>query len=395
MPKELTEMEENISKVIINKKQSVAVQDFEKAAKLRDKEKGLTEKFDKIKSDWYEECKTKKIPITESDITAVVSLMASIPLNKLSSNENEKLLNLSNELGKKIIGQDKAIDTIAKVIRKSRLGIKKPNKPPVLLFLGSTGLGKTLSAQVLAEIVYGDEKALIRVDMNEYGDKESVSRLIGASPGYIGYDEGGELTNKVKNKPYSVVLLDEIEKAHPDVLNVFLRVFDEGRLSDSHGNMVDFRNCIFILTSNIGTQHLKDFGGGIGFNKSVIDSAEAEKVLLDQLKKSVKTELINRIDSIVVFNLLEKESLYKIIDIYVDGLSKRLLEIGGYKLQITDQVKDLIIEKGYDVSYGARVIERTISQLLEDDISELVLVGIPENSTINADVKEGKVTFEI
>lgn len=397
IPKEITDKEEELITVKKEKEFVVRNSQYEEAAKLRDKEKGILLDLETIKNKWLQKNKNTNIKdITEEEVTSVITLMCNVPVTKVSVDENESLLNLDKNLNKAVIGQTKAVNTLVKGIKKSRLGIRKSSKPGVYLLLGPTGTGKTLLAKELSKCLFNSNNSLIRINMNEYSEKDSVSKLIGTSPGYIGYEEGGKLTNAVKNKPYSVLLLDEIEKAHPDIFDVFLQMFDEGQLTDGQGTMIDFRNVIVIMTSNIGTKHIKDFGKGIGFNKTnIIETSEAEDILLKQVEKTLKPEVLNRIDSIVVFNELSKENLYDIIDIYINDLNTRLNN-HGHTLKITSKVKDMIIEKGYDEKYGARVIERTISVLLEDEITELLLNGIKPNSEIKADVdKDNKIIFKV
>lgn len=394
-PEEIINLENTIKAVFIEKTASVKLQEYEDAANLRDKERNLLEELELKKEEWLKSSKEKKAIITIDQIGAVVSEMSGVPVTKVTSSENEKLLNLDKELNLRVIGQEKATDAITKSIRKSRLGIRKLGKPGVLLFLGSSGLGKTLCAKVLADVLNGDSSSLIRVNMNEFGEKESGQRLIGAPPGYIGFDEGGELTKKVKNKPYAIVLLDEIEKAHKDVMNIFIQAFDEGFLTDSQGVVVDFRNVIFILTSNIGTQRLREFGGGIGFGVSqTVSNLDGEKILLKALAKEIKSEILNRINTIVVFNILSKENLYKIIDLNIFDLTARVLEL-GFRFEIDDSVKDLIIKEGYDDKYGARAIERSIEKLVEDTLTELILHGVNQNALIQGHVVNGSVEYNI
>lgn len=397
IPDDIIELENEIQSVRTEKELAVKVTDYLLAADLRDKEKAILIKLTTKKDAWLGSTKvTLTKEITEDEVASVVSLMSNVPVNKVNTDENDALLNLDKKLNKVVVGQSKAIETLTKGVKKLRLGIKKTNKPGVFLLLGPTGTGKSLIAKELAKILFGNDTSVVRVNMNEYSEKDSVSKLIGTSPGYIGYEEGGKLTNAIKNKPYCVLLLDEIEKAHPDTFDVFLQMFDEGQLTDGQGVTVDFRNTIIIMTSNIGTKHLKDFGKGIGFNNnSVIESAEAETILLKQVEKTLKPEVLNRIDSIVVFNNLTKENLYEIIDIYIEDLNTRLKE-HGHTLKVSDKVKDLIIEKGYDEKYGARVIERAISTLLEDDLTELLLNGLNPGSAVKADVdKDNKVILKV
>lgn len=395
VPENIKKIEAEISEIREKKKEVVKNQKYEEAAKLRDSEKTLLASLETAKKVWMSESDTKKINITHEDIASVVSLMSGIPVNKINTNENKKLLELENDLNTKIIGQEQAVKLVSKAIRKSRVGLRNPKKPSgVFLFVGPSGVGKSQLAKQLAKNMFGSEDNLIRLDMNEFGDKISASRIAGTSPGYVGYEEGGELTKAVRNKPYSIILLDEVEKAHPDIFDMFLKVFDEGKMTDAQGTSVDFRNTIIIMTSNIGTRKLADFGKGVGFTTTAKSQEDSNDVLMSEVNKHFKPEFINRIDSIVFFNELNKENLYKIIDIYVDELKLRLDEI-GFDMELDVSAKDFIIEKGYDAKFGARAIERTISGEIEDELTEIILNGIDNGSKLIGKAKDGKIYFDI
>lgn len=393
-PEHIKALEEEKIKVIEEKKISVKNQKYEESAKLRDQEKSLIEEITKETDIWKDTFNKNIIHVTHDHVAAVVSSMTGIPISKIGLEENQRLLNLETELSTKVIGQANAVKLVAKAIQKSRLGIKKTSKPCSLFFLGTSGVGKTLLAKVLSKYLFDDENALIRINMNEYSDKISVSRLIGGAPGYVGYEEGGELTKKIRNKPYSVILLDEIEKAHPDVMDIFLQVLDEGQLSDAQGKVIDFKNTIIIMTSNIGTKKIGEFGGGIGFNKSIIDDLEIEGLLKKELEKTLKPEVLNRLDNIVVFNKLKHDDLLEIVTIYCNELVNRLKSM-GYNLIIGEDVKKLIITQDHEDKYGARVIERTIANYIEDSLTDLILNGVKEGSTIYSFVKDNKVNYSI
>ncbi len=375
VPKELEEQEKRIDEMKLLKSEAVKSQNFELAAGYRDKEKELSNELEAMKAEWEKSLKDNRETVDDEQIADVVSMMSGVPVQRMAQAEGMKLLGMKEDLMAKVIGQDKAIETLAKAIRRSRVGLKDPNKPiGTFMFLGPTGVGKTHLAKELAKLMFGSADALIRIDMSEYMEKFTVSRLVGAPPGYVGYDEGGQLTEKVRRKPYSIVLLDEIEKAHPDVFNILLQVMDEGRLTDSFGRTVDFKNCIVIMTSNIGTRQLKEFGKGIGFAAQVRtdDSEHSRSVITKALNKSFAPEFINRLDEIITFDQLDIESLTKIIDIELTGLYARMEAI-GYKLVIDDEAKRFVASKGYDVQFGARPLKRAIQNHLEDGLSEVIL----------------------
>lgn len=374
-PKEIEEQEKLIDEMKSLKNEAVRLQNFELAASYRDKEKEYTNQLDTLKEEWEKSLKENRETVDDEQIAEVVSMMSGVPVQRMAQAEGMKLLGMKDDLLSKVIGQDKAIATLVKAIQRSRVGLKDPNKPiGTFMFLGPTGVGKTHLAKELAKLMFGSADALIRIDMSEYMEKFTVSRLVGAPPGYVGYEEGGQLTEKVRRKPYSIVLLDEIEKAHPDVFNILLQVMDEGRLTDSYGRTVDFKNTIVIMTSNIGTRQLKEFGKGIGFAAQVRtdDKEYSCSVITKALNKSFAPEFINRLDEIITFDQLDLDALTRIIDIELKGLYSRVENI-GYKLVIDEDAKKFVATKGYDVQFGARPLKRAIQNNLEDGISELIL----------------------
>ena len=374
-PKEIEEQEKLIDEMKSLKNEAVRLQNFELAASYRDKEKEYTNQLDTLKEEWEKSLKENRETVDDEQIAEVVSMMSGVPVQRMAQAEGMKLLGMKDDLLSKVIGQDKAIATLVKAIQRSRVGLKDPNKPiGTFMFLGPTGVGKTHLAKELAKLMFGSADALIRIDMSEYMEKFTVSRLVGAPPGYVGYEEGGQLTEKVRRKPYSIVLLDEIEKAHPDVFNILLQVMDEGRLTDSYGRTVDFKNTIVIMTSNIGTRQLKEFGKGIGVAAQVRtdDKEYSRNVITKALNKSFAPEFINRLDEIITFDQLDMDALTRIIDIELKGLYSRVENI-GYKLVIDEDAKKFVATKGYDVQFGARPLKRAIQNNLEDGISELIL----------------------
>lgn len=389
VPDDILQLEEAIENIKKEKNRVVKSQKYEEAAQLRDKEKRLLEQLEKAKIRWEEETKTKRYTVHEDNVAEVIGMMTGIPTKRIAQNEGAKLLNMSEELKGKVIGQEEAIKKLTKAIQRTRVGLKDPKKPiGSFIFLGPTGVGKTELAKVLATYLFDKEEALIRIDMSEYMEKFSVSRLVGAPPGYVGYEEGGQLTEKVRRKPYSVVLLDEIEKAHPDVFNLLLQVLDDGILTDGLGRRVDFRNTIIIMTSNIGVRDLKDFGSGIGFatkakQESVDDLMKA--TIQSALKKAFSPEFLNRLDDVIVFNSLSREHIHKIIDINLGKLFARIKSL-GYTVELTEKAKDFLAEKGYDQQYGARPLNRAIQKYLEDVVAEEILRGdVAEGDIILAD----------
>ena len=392
VPADIVALENQIELVKKEKNQVVKSQKYEEAAQLRDREKKLIDQLEKAKQIWDEESKKQKFTVTEEHVAEVIAQMTGIPVNRVAAKEGEKLLKMEEELSKHVIGQSDAVKKLVKAIQRTRVGLKDPQKPiGSFIFLGPTGVGKTEMAKVLATYLFDKEDALVRIDMSEYMEKFSVSRLVGAPPGYVGYEEGGQLTEKVRRKPYSVILLDEIEKAHPDVFNLLLQVLDDGILTDGLGRRVDFRNTIIIMTSNIGARDLKDFGSGIGFStKSKSDNLDeqARSTIQNALKKAFAPEFINRLDDIIIFNSLERSDLHKIIDLMLIKLKARLVNL-GYEVQLTEKAKDFIADKGYDPQYGARPLNRAIQKYLEDLLAEEILKGpLEEGELIEADYEE-------
>ena len=385
VPHEIEVKEKEIAKAIDMKSEAVKEQNYELAASYRDKVKDLAAELETMKADWEEKLKDNRMTVDEDQIADVVSMMSGVPVQKLAQTEGVRLAGMKDELKRHVVAQDDAIDKISKAILRSRIGLKEPNHPiGTFLFLGPTGVGKTYLAQQLAQFMFGSPDALIRIDMSEYTDQFNVSRLIGAPPGYVGYEEGGQLTEKVRRRPYSIVLLDEIEKAHPKVFNILLQLLDEGRLTDSFGRTVDFKNTVVIMTSNIGTRQLKEFGGGIGFNASqrATDKEYSRSVIQKALNKQFAPEFLNRIDEIITFDQLSEDAIQKIVDIELEALEKRIENI-GYKLSIDEPVKRYLSKHGYDVQFGARPLKRAIQNYLEDGLSELIVnENIPEGSTI-------------
>jgi ATP-dependent Clp protease ATP-binding subunit ClpC len=392
VPEDILRLESEVENIKAEKNRVVKSQKYEEAAQLRDKEKKLLEQLDEAKVKWEEESKTKRFTVDEDHVAEVIAMMTGIPAKRIAQNEGNKLLNMGEELKGKVIGQEEAIKKLTKAIQRTRVGLKDPKKPiGSFIFLGPTGVGKTELAKTLATYLFDKEDALIRIDMSEYMEKFSVSRLVGAPPGYVGYEEGGQLTEKVRRKPYSVVLLDEIEKAHPDVFNILLQVLDDGILTDGLGRRVDFRNTIIIMTSNIGVRDLKDFGAGIGFaNRAKADNMDEimKSTIQSALKKAFSPEFLNRLDDVVVFNSLSKEDIFKIIDISLGKLFHRITDL-GYKIELTEKAKDFLANKGYDQQYGARPLNRAIQKYLEDAIAEEILKGdLSEGDVITADYVE-------
>ena len=384
-PKEIEEQEKLIDDMKARKNEAVKLQNFELAASYRDKEKELSTQLDIMKENWEKSLRENRETVDEEQIANVVSMISGIPVQKMAQAEGIRLMGMKDDLMSKVIGQDKAIETLVKAIRRSRIGLKDPNRPiGTFMFLGPTGVGKTHLAKELAKFMFGSADALIRVDMSEYMEKFTVSRLVGAPPGYVGYEEGGLLTEKVRRKPYSIVLLDEIEKAHSDVFNILLQVLDEGHLTDTNGRTVDFKNTIVIMTSNVGTRQLKDFGKGIGFNSGQATNLKdhSQGIITKALNKQFAPEFLNRLDEIINFDQLEMDSLVKIVDIELEGLYKRVEAI-GYKLVMEDEARQFIAKKGYDIQYGARPLKRAIQNHVEDALAEVILGGnIEEGNTI-------------
>ena len=389
VPEDILRLEEQIENIKKEKTQVVKSQKYEEAAQLRDKEKRLIDQLEKAKIYWEEETKKKRYTVTAENVAEVVAMVTGIPVQRVAQTESAKILNMGEALKGKVVGQDKAIEKLVKAIQRTRVGLKDPKKPiGSFIFLGPTGVGKTELAKVLATYLFDKEDALVRIDMSEYMEKFSVSRLVGAPPGYVGYEEGGQLTEKIRRKPYSVVLLDEIEKAHPDVFNILLQVLDDGILTDGLGRRVDFKNTIIIMTSNIGVRDLKDFGTGIGFaTKSKTENVdEAMKATIQNaLRKAFSPEFLNRLDDLIIFNSLEKEHLHQIIDLMLTKVFARI-ETLGFKVELTEKAKDFLAEKGYDPQYGARPLNRAIQKYLEDPIAEEILKAeMEQGDTLIAD----------
>ncbi len=384
VPEDILRLEEQIENIKKEKNQVVKSQKYEEAAQLRDKEKRLIDQLDRAKQAWEEDTKKRRYTVNEHNVAEVVAMMTGIPVTSVSNDEGKKLINMGEDLKGRVIGQQNAIDKLVKAIQRTRVGLKDPKKPMgSFIFLGPTGVGKTELAKVLASYLFDKDDALVRIDMSEYMEKFSVSRLVGAPPGYVGYEEGGQLTEKIRRKPYSVVLLDEIEKAHPDVFNILLQVLDDGILTDGLGRRVDFRNTIIIMTSNIGVRDLKDFGAGIGFatKKSENQDEMMKSTIQSALRKAFSPEFLNRLDDVIVFNSLQRESLHTIIDLMLKKLLGRVTSL-GYNVELTDKAKDFLAEKGYDPQYGARPLNRAIQRYLEDPVAEEILKG---------DLKDGDV----
>jgi len=397
VPQHIIDLEEKIEKIGVEKNTMVKKQRFEEAARLRDTEKKLIEELENAQREWEKESEHILYDVTEEDVAGVVAMMSGVPVNKISQNESKKLLKMKEELGKKVIGQDEAITKLTKAIQRTRAGLKDPSRPiGSFVFLGPTGVGKTEMAKVLAKFLFDKDDALVRIDMSEYMEKFSVSRLVGAPPGYVGYEEGGILTEKVRRKPYSVVLLDEIEKAHPDVFNILLQVLDDGILTDSLGRKVDFRNTIIIMTSNIGARDIRNMGKGIGFSSDDdgFDYAKMKTTIQDALKKVFNPEFLNRIDDVLTFKPLEKGEIFKIIDILSDELFTRIEDI-GYTIEITKGAKDFITDKGFDQKYGARPLKRAIQKYIEDPLAEELLDNkYPEGSTVKIKMNKSRDGLE-
>ncbi|MEE0974574.1 MAG: ATP-dependent Clp protease ATP-binding subunit, partial [Muribaculaceae bacterium] len=385
VPKEIEDLEQAIEETNRNKLNAAQAQNFESAASYRDREQKLKADLEEAKRQWEEQLSTHREIVDEESIAQVVAMMTGVPVQRIAQAEGRRLLEMGPTLKSSIIGQNSAIEKITKAIQRNRLGLKDPNKPiGTFMFLGPTGVGKTHLAKKLAEYLFDSADNLIRVDMSEFMEKFTVSRLVGAPPGYVGHEDGGQLTEKVRRRPYSVVLLDEIEKAHTDVFNLLLQVMDEGRLTDSLGRYVDFKNTIIIMTSNIGTRQLKDFGSGIGFKTQEIDKEYTHGVLTKALNKTFAPEFLNRIDDIIMFDALDKEAISNIIDIELATFISRINNL-GYTITITDAAKNFIADKGYDPQYGARPLKRAIQQYLEDEIAEKMLSATADCTSITAD----------
>lgn len=399
VPKEILDVEAQIEALKIQKNDVIKSQQYEKAAELRDDERRLQEELETAKKKWEEESKTNRVTVTEEHVAEVVSMMCGIPVTKVSEKETGRLAKMGEELRGKVIGQNEAVEKVVKAIQRNRAGLKDPNKPiGSFFFLGPTGVGKTQLAKVLAKYLFDSEDALIRIDMSEYMEKFSISRLVGAPPGYVGYEEGGQLTEKVRRKPYSIVLLDEIEKAHPDVFNLLLQALDDGHMTDGLGRKIDFKNVILIMTSNIGARQLADFGTGVGFGtKSQSENRDdnAKAVIQNALRKAFSPEFLNRVDDIIMFKSLGREEIHKIIDLELVKLVKRI-ETLGYTLNLSEQAKDFIVDKGYDEKFGARPLKRALQKYIEDRLAEeIIKSNLQEGDSIQMDVNATSDDLEI
>lgn len=399
VPQEILDIEQKIEDLKDQKNEVIKSQQYEKAAELRDSERKLQEELEVAKKKWEEESKNNRVEVTEEHVAEVVSMMSGVPVTRISESETGRLAIMSDEIKGRVIGQDEAVKKVVKAIQRNRAGLKDPNKPiGSFFFLGPTGVGKTQLAKVLAKYLFDSEDSLIRIDMSEYMEKFSISRLVGAPPGYVGYEEGGQLTEKVRRKPYSIVLLDEIEKAHPDVFNLLLQALDDGHMTDGLGRKIDFKNTILIMTSNIGARQLQDFGTGVGFGtKAQIDQADdtAKAVVQNALRKAFSPEFLNRVDDMIMFNSLKREDIHQIIDLELDKLYGRLNDL-GYNIEMTEKAKDHIVEKGYDEKFGARPLKRAIQKLIEDPLAEeIVKSNLHEGDTIEMDYKEGDTELTI
>ena len=396
-PPDIKSLEELIDKLEQEKASAINEQDFERAAKLRDEQKNVQSQLDTAKKEWYESRENRNGEVTPEVIAEIVSEWTGIPVVQLTKEESERLLNLEKELHERVVGQDEAVSSIAKAIRRGRVGLKDPKRPiGSFIFLGPTGVGKTELSKALAAAMFGDENAMLRIDMSEYMEKHTVSRLVGSPPGYVGFDEGGQLTEKVRRKPYSVILFDEIEKAHPDVFNILLQILDDGRLTDSQGRTVDFKNTVIIMTSNIGAKLLTENHSSLGFtddNSENKETKNTKELVLGELKKAFRPEFLNRIDDIIVFDRLSKDEIKEIAVKMLAGLKKRLSDM-EIEIEFTDEAISAIADKGFDEIYGARPLRRAITSGIEDPLSEKMLDGsVKANSKVKCDFADGEFTF--
>jgi ATP-dependent Clp protease ATP-binding subunit ClpC len=399
VPKEILDVEEKIEALKLEKNEVIKSQQYEKAAELRDDERKLQEALESAKAKWEEDSKNNRVEVTEAHVAEVVSMMSGVPVTRISESETGRLANMAEEIQDKVIGQDEAVAKVVKAIQRNRAGLKDPNKPiGSFFFLGPTGVGKTQLAKVLAKYLFDSQDSLIRIDMSEYMEKFSISRLVGAPPGYVGYEEGGQLTEKVRRKPYSIILLDEIEKAHPDVFNLLLQALDDGHMTDGLGRKIDFKNTILIMTSNIGSRQLADFGSGVGFGTKAREEQRdenAKSVIQNALRKAFAPEFLNRIDDMILFNSLKREDIHKIIDIELELLYGRINEL-GYTIAMTEAAKDFIVEKGYDEKFGARPLKRAIQKFIEDPLAEeIVKSNLHEGDSINMDIQKDASELKI
>lgn len=396
-PSDLKALEEKLEDLKKEKEEAVMNQNYEKAAKIRDEEKRIKEEMGQEKTKWERENGGGDKTVDEEDIAGIVSSWTGIPVLKLTEDEAERLINMEDTLHKRVIGQKEAVGAVSRAVRRARAGLKDPKRPVgSFMFLGPTGVGKTELCRALAEVLFGDEESMVRIDMSEYMEKHTVSRLVGSPPGYVGYDEGGQLTEAVRRKPYSVVLFDEIEKAHPDVFNILLQILDDGRLTDAQGRTVDFRNTVIVMTSNVGAHTIRK-QETLGFTTDEDSADEYERMkdnVLEELRRTFRPEFLNRLDEIIVFHALEKEHIKKIVDIMLEEVEQRL-EVQDIYIEVTEDAKDLLAEEGFDITYGARPLRRSIQRLLEDSLSDEILAGnIKENDKVLVGVEDGKLTFE-
>jgi ATP-dependent Clp protease ATP-binding subunit ClpC len=399
VPQEILDIEAQVEALKDQKAEVIRSQQYEKAAELRDNERKLQEQLEAAKKRWEEDSKNNKVIVSEENVAEVVSMMCGIPVTKVSQSETGKLVKMAESIRGKVIGQDEAVEKVVKAIQRNRAGLKDPNKPiGSFFFLGPTGVGKTQLAKVLAKNLFDSEDSLIRIDMSEFMEKFSISRLVGAPPGYVGYEEGGQLTEKVRRKPYSIVLLDEIEKAHPDVFNLLLQVLDDGHMTDGLGRKIDFKNTILIMTSNIGARQLADFGTGVGFGTKSQEDAKSENsklVIQNALRKAFSPEFLNRVDDMIMFKSLGKPEILKIIDIELEKLYERINSL-GYQVDLSDKAKDFIVERGYDEKFGARPLKRAIQKYIEDPLAEEIInSSLQEGDTIYLDLEDGKEELSV
>ena len=399
VPKEILDIEKKIEDLKSEKNEVIKSQQYEKAAELRDVERKLIDELQVAKNKWEEDYKLNRVPVTETHVAEVVSMMSGVPVTRISESETGRLASMADDIKSKVIGQDDAIEKVVKAIQRNRAGLKDPNKPiGSFFFLGPTGVGKTQLAKVLAQYLFDSQESLIRIDMSEYMEKFSISRLVGAPPGYVGYEEGGQLTEKVRRKPYSIILLDEIEKSHPDVFNLLLQALDDGHMTDGLGRKIDFKNTILIMTSNIGARQLSDFGTGVGFGtkaKSMQKDEHSKSVIQKALRKAFAPEFLNRIDDMIIFNSLSRENIHNIIDIELSKLYSRIHDL-GYSIKMTDKAKDFIAERGYDEKFGARPLKRAIQKYIEDPLAEeIVKSRLKEGDSIQIDMKSSDADLTI
>ena len=399
VPEEITTIEKSIEELKDLKNEVIKSQQYEKAAELRDNERKLQEQLEVANKKWDDESKSNRVVVTEEDVAEVVSMMCGVPVTRITEGESGKLANMAKEMTGKVIGQDDAVMKVVKAVQRSRAGLKDPNKPiGSFFFLGPTGVGKTQLAKVLAKYLFDSEDSLIRIDMSEFMEKFSISRLVGAPPGYVGYEEGGQLTEKVRRKPYSIVLLDEIEKAHPDVFNLLLQVLDDGHMTDGLGRKIDFKNTIIVMTSNIGARQLAEFGTGVGFGTKTQTEQVAENsktVIQNALRKAFSPEFLNRVDDMIIFHSLKREDIHKIIDLELEKLFGRILSL-GYTIEMTDKAKDFICDKGYDEKFGARPLKRAIQKFIEDPLAEeIVKSSLSVGDKILLDLEDGKEELKV